>query len=110
MLLVITVGRFGRAAALPFPLARLGRAARWCAEAPVLTVGADVVVVERRLVAGELACPGCAGVLARWVGCLAFSGQARLWLIHAASCRFSNSFRTCRGVLYPSSEWRLREL
>jgi hypothetical protein len=44
------------------------------------------------------------------LGCLAFSGQARLWLIHAASCRFSNSFRTCRGVLYPSSEWRLREL
>lgn len=32
----------------------------------MITVGADAAVVERRLVAGELRCPGCAGVLAGW--------------------------------------------
>jgi hypothetical protein len=32
----------------------------------MLTVGVDAVEVERRLVAGELACPGCAGVLTGW--------------------------------------------
>lgn len=32
----------------------------------LVTVEADAVVVERRLAAGELACPECAGVLARW--------------------------------------------
>jgi hypothetical protein len=32
----------------------------------MLTVGEDAAGVERRLVAGELTCPACAGVLARW--------------------------------------------
>jgi hypothetical protein len=34
--------------------------------AAMLIVEADVAVVERDLVAGRLACPGCRGVLARW--------------------------------------------
>jgi hypothetical protein len=32
----------------------------------MLIVGVDEAVVERDLVAGVLACPGCGGVLARW--------------------------------------------
>lgn len=32
----------------------------------MVTVGADVAAVERRLVAGRITCPGCGGVLARW--------------------------------------------
>jgi len=32
----------------------------------MLTVGEDAAEVERRLVAGELTCPGCAGALAGW--------------------------------------------
>ena len=32
----------------------------------MLTVGADAVEVEGRLAGGELECPGCGGVLARW--------------------------------------------
>jgi hypothetical protein len=32
----------------------------------VVTVGADVDQVERRLAAGELSCPACSGVLAGW--------------------------------------------
>jgi hypothetical protein len=58
----------------------------------VLTVGADAVVVERRLVAGELACPGCAGVLARW-------GHARARVIRVGSGRVSVRPRraVCRG-------------
>lgn len=32
----------------------------------MLTVGANAVVVEGRLGGGELECPGCGGVLARW--------------------------------------------
>ena len=32
----------------------------------VLTVNADRDVVERQLGGGELACPSCGGVLARW--------------------------------------------
>jgi hypothetical protein len=47
-----------------------------------MTVGADAAVVERRLVAGELACPGCAGVLARW-------GYARVRVVRAGSGRVS---------------------
>ena len=46
----------------------------------MLTVGADAAVVERRLVAGELACPGGAGVLARW-------GHARARVIRVGSDR-----------------------
>jgi hypothetical protein len=48
----------------------------------VLTVGADAAVVERRLVAGELACPGCGGVLVRW-------GHARARVIRTGSGRAS---------------------
>lgn len=40
----------------------------------MLTVGEDAAAVERRLVAGELSCPGCAGVLGGW-------GHARLRVI-----------------------------
>lgn len=32
----------------------------------MLSVGLDPVLVERMLAAGELRCPGCGGVLARW--------------------------------------------
>ena len=32
----------------------------------MLTVGANAVEVEGRLAGGELECPGCGGVLARW--------------------------------------------
>lgn len=46
----------------------------------MLTVGVDAVVVERRLVAGELACPGCAGVLTGW-------GHARERVIRGESGR-----------------------
>src|SRR6266705_1513216 len=62
-----TVIRFGLAAALPsfsWPRWREGRAR--CAEAPMVTVGADAGVVERRLAAGRLRCPGCSGRLAGW--------------------------------------------
>ena len=37
-----------------------------CSEAPLVTVEVDAAGVERRLGAGELACPGCGGRLARW--------------------------------------------
>lgn len=37
----------------------------------MVTVGGDPAAVERRLMAGELVCPGCAGVLVGW-------GHARL--------------------------------
>jgi hypothetical protein len=41
-----------------------GRAAAWCREVhPVVMVGSDLVEVDRRLRAGELACP-CGGRLA----------------------------------------------
>lgn len=48
----------------------------------MLTVGADAAVVERQLVAGELACPGCGGVLARW-------GHARARVIRTGSDQVS---------------------
>lgn len=32
----------------------------------MVTVGADVVGVERRLIGGDLICPGCSGVLTGW--------------------------------------------
>lgn len=32
----------------------------------MITVEVDAVIVEQRLVAGELACPGCGGVLTGW--------------------------------------------
>ena len=59
--------RFGYAAALPsfsWPRWREGRAG--CAEAPMVTVGVIAGVVERRLAAGRLRCPGCSGRLAGW--------------------------------------------
>lgn len=40
----------------------------------MVTVGVDPRVVERRLVAGRLRCPGCSGRLAGW-------GHARQWVI-----------------------------
>ncbi|SFN95995.1 hypothetical protein SAMN04487980_104039 [Streptomyces sp. cf124] len=46
-------------------LAESGRAVTRL-EAPVLTVEADVVRVETRLLAGEIECPDCGGVLAPW--------------------------------------------
>ena len=33
---------------------------------PMLTVAGDRDLVERQLAGGELACPSCGGVLARW--------------------------------------------
>ena len=54
---------------------REGRAG--CAEAPVVTVGVDAGVVERRLAAGRLRCPACAGRLAGW-------GHARERVIRGA--------------------------
>ncbi len=68
-------------------------------------LGRDLLAEVFERVAGPVASEFTSGV-----SCLAFSGQARLWLNHAASCRFSNSSRTCRGVMYASFEWRLREL
>ena len=62
-----TVIRSGLAAALPsfsWPRWREGRAG--CAEAPMVTVGVVAGVVERRLAAGRLRCPGCSGRLAGW--------------------------------------------
>jgi transposase-like protein len=55
----------------------------------VLTVGVDAAVVERRLVAGELACPGCAGVLAGW-------GHARSRVIRGESGRWQVRPRRAR--------------
>ena len=46
-------------------LAESGRAVTRL-EAPVLTVEADVARVETRLLAGEIECPDCGGVLAPW--------------------------------------------
>jgi hypothetical protein len=43
-----------------------GRAAGLTRGGVVLTVNADRDVVERQLGGGELACPSCGGVLARW--------------------------------------------
>jgi hypothetical protein len=43
-----------------------GRAAGLTRGGIVLTVNADRDVVERQLGGGELACPSCGGVLARW--------------------------------------------
>jgi len=56
-------------AALPLPLGLAtgdGRAAGLTRGGVVLTVNADRDVVERQLGGGELACPSCGGVLARW--------------------------------------------
>src|SRR3954466_15448579 len=41
----------------------------------MLTVETDVAVVEERLRAGRLACPGCAGVLAGWGRARARTGR-----------------------------------
>lgn len=58
----------------------------------MLTVGGDAAEVERRLVAGELACPGCAGVLAGW-------GHARARVVRTGSGGVSVRPRraACRG-------------
>jgi hypothetical protein len=58
----------------------------------VLTVGEDAAEVERRLVARELTCPGCAGVLARW-------GHARQRVIRGESggVRVRPRRAWCRG-------------
>lgn len=58
----------------------------------MLTVGEDAAEVERRLVAGELTCPGCAGVLAGW-------GHARRRVIRGESGGVSVRPRRawCRG-------------
>lgn len=44
----------------------------------MLTVGVDAAEVERRLVRGELACPGCSGVLTGW-------GHARARVVRTES-------------------------
>jgi hypothetical protein len=54
----------------------------------MLTVGEDGVEVERRLVAGVLACPGCGGVLAGW-------GHARRRMIRGEGGGVS--VRPCRA-------------
>jgi hypothetical protein len=58
----------------------------------VLTVGEDAAEVERRLVARELMCPACAGVLAGW-------GHARQRVIRGESGGVSVRPRRawCRG-------------
>jgi hypothetical protein len=61
-----TVITFRLAAALPFLLAECREGRARCAEAPMVTVDGDAGVVERRLAAGRLRCPGCAGRLAGW--------------------------------------------
>ena len=70
--------------------------------APVLMVEADPARVEQALAAGELACPGCGGVLGRW-------GWARgRWLrgrggVHQRLCPRRGRCRACRAthVLLP---------
>lgn len=70
--------------------------------APVLMVEADPARVERALAAGELACPGCGGVLGPW-------GWARgRWLrgrggVHQRLCPRRGRCRACRAthVLLP---------
>jgi hypothetical protein len=58
----------------------------------VLTVGVDAAEVERRLVAGGLACPGCGGVLAGW-------GHARGRVVRGVAGRWRVRPRRarCRG-------------
>ena len=58
----------------------------------MLTVGVDAAEVERRLVAGELVCPDCAGVLTGW-------GYARARAIRVESGRWLVRPRraVCRG-------------
>ena len=70
--------------------------------APVLMVEADPARVEQALAAGELACPGCGGVLGPW-------GWARgRWLrgrggVHQRLCPRRGRCRACRAthVLLP---------
>ncbi|EFG75614.1 hypothetical protein HMPREF0591_4482 [Mycobacterium parascrofulaceum ATCC BAA-614] len=54
------------AAALPMSLGGVCGRAVFALGGAVVTVEADVDVVERRLAAGELSCPACSSVLARW--------------------------------------------
>ena len=57
----------GSGAALPVIFWRSpGRAAGLTRGGVVLTVNGDRSVVERQLAGGELACPGCGGVLGGW--------------------------------------------
>ncbi len=58
----------------------------------MLTVGADAAEVERRLVAGGLACPGCEGVLTGW-------GHARSRVVRgvASRSRLRPRRARCRG-------------
>jgi transposase-like protein len=58
----------------------------------VLTVGVDAAEVERRLMTGGLACPGCGGVLAGW-------GHARTRVIRGVVGRWRVRPRRarCRG-------------
>ena len=61
----------------------------WC-EAPVLMVEPDPARVERALVAGELACPGCAGELRPW-------GRVPRWLRLGVEWRGWLRRGRCRG-------------
>jgi hypothetical protein len=63
-----------------------GRAAGLTRGGVVLTVNADRDVVERQLGGGELACPSCGGVLARWGNGAARRTVARWQLAAAVTC------------------------
>jgi hypothetical protein len=54
------------ATALPMSLGGVCGRAVFALGGAVVTVEADVDAVERRLAAGELSCPACSSVLARW--------------------------------------------
>lgn len=81
---------------------QLGRALLVVRGAPVLMVEADPARVEQALATGELACPGCGGVLGGW-------GWARgRWLrgrdgVHQRLCPRRGRCRACRAthVLLP---------
>ena len=60
----------------------------------MLTVSEDAAEVERRLVAGQVACPGCAGALVGW-------GHARLRMVRGEAGVMAVRPRRgrCRGCL-----------
>ena len=78
----------------PFDLApEAGGPHRWRAEAPVFTVSADKDAVERRLAAGGLGCPACAGVLAGW----GWARQRQVRGLGGGASRFMPRRARCQG-------------
>lgn len=59
----------------------------------MLTVNGDRAVVERQLAGGELGCPSCGGVLARWGN----AAERRVRVLDEPDVRFCPRRARCRG-------------